>query len=186
MTIGAFDDGTSGPAAGSLVLTEVRCKVVTTRFGTWKRYLYPSGAAYAEYTSRRTLFGLPLVHYTAGRSPETGRRKVAKGIVAVGRFAVGVIPVGQLSVGLVPIGQAAIGAVALGQAALGIAAAGQVGVGLLFGAGQVAAGYVAVGQCAVGEFVLAQAGAGTHVWSDAAADPEAVRFFRLLKETIFS
>lgn len=173
-------------AAGNLLLGEVRYKVETTRFGTWKRYLYPSGAAFAEFTSARRLFGVPLVHYTAGRCPETGKRKIARGVLAVGRIATGVVPIGQLAIGLLPIGQAAFGLVAFGQGALGIAAAGQVGIGLLVGAGQVAAGYVAVGQFALGKYVLAQAGVGGHVWSTIAADPEAVRFFRLLKESILS
>ncbi len=185
MTIETSEAATSGAAGQNLLLTEVRYKIETTRFGTWKRYLYPSGAAYAEFTSRKTLFGLPLVHYTAGRSPETGRRKVAVGVLAVGRIAVGIVPVGQLAVGLAPIGQAAIGVAALGQGALGIAAVGQLGLGILLGVGQIASGYVAVGQLAVGKYVLAQAGAGAHLWSPAVADPDAVRFFRALKETIF-
>lgn len=122
MATGTFEDRASRPPGENLLLTEVRYKVVTTRFGTWKRYLHPSGAVYAA---------------------------------------------------------------ALGQAAIGIAAAGQIGLGLLLGVGQVASGYVAIGQFAVGKYVLAQAGGGLHVWSSASADPEAVRFFRLLKETVF-
>ncbi len=180
-----FENRAAVPAGENLLLSEVRYKTATTPFGTWKRYLYPSGAAYAEFTSRKTLFGLPVLHYTAGRCPETGRRKTAVGVFAVGRIAMGIVPVGQLAIGLVPIGQAAVGAAALGQVAVGFAAAGQIGLGLLFGAGQVASGYVAIGQVAVGKYVLAQAGSGAHLWTPKAADPEAVRFFRLLKETIF-
>src|SRR5207244_5786630 len=55
----------------------------------------PVVAAYGyEYRSKATLFGLPLVHIAYGMDPETGRRRVAKGIIAIGDLAIGVIALG--------------------------------------------------------------------------------------------
>ena len=44
---------------------------------------------------------LPLVHYTYGKCPETGKRIVAHGVIAVGRLAWGIIAIGQASLGVV-------------------------------------------------------------------------------------
>lgn len=164
----------------NLLLQPVRYQVVETGFGVWKRFLNAQGQAYAEFTSHRRVMGLPLVHYTAGRSPETGKRKVARGIVAVGRVSIGVVAIGQAAFGVIAIGQLALGALlGLGQASTGAVAVGQAtaGVGAV---GQVTAGAMAVGQFGAGHYVLAQAGAGTHVWDTKRADPKAVSFFRAL------
>jgi len=53
-----------------------------------------------EYRSESELFGLPLIHITRGKDPHTGRRRVSKGIVAIGGLALGVISLGAVSVGL--------------------------------------------------------------------------------------
>ena len=144
----------------NLLRDEIEYRTEHTRFGTWRRYLYPTGHLFAEFRSHAQLFGLPMVHYTRGICPETGRRVLAKGVVAVGRLA--------------------IGGLALGQAAAGLLAVGQLGVGLVLGLGQVATGELAVGQVAAGNQVLAQIGIGEHVWDQRGADPEAEAFFRSL------
>jgi hypothetical protein len=140
-------------------------KIEQTSFGTWRRFLSPSGLAYAEFTSHQKYFGLPLISYTSGRCPETGRRKLANGIVAVGRFAVGVVPIGQVAIGVFPIGQLSLGLVlGVGQLATGLFAVGQAAIGVVFGFGQLATGVVAIGQIALGWHVMAQIGVGAQVW----------------------
>jgi uncharacterized membrane protein YvbJ len=52
-----------------------------------------------EYKSQATLFGLPLLHVSFKYRPD--RVPVpAKGIVAIGQFAIGVITISQFGVGL--------------------------------------------------------------------------------------
>lgn len=160
--------------------------VTETALGTWRRYLYPSGADFAEFRSHSEIMGLPLVHITRGICPETGRRMTAKGVIAVGRKAVGVIAFGQVSAGLLAFGQACAGILAVGQAAAGFIAVGQAAIAYHFGLGQLATGKTAVGQLALGGHVLAQAGFGRHVWSSSVRDPEAVSHFRALLKSLLS
>ncbi|MFO0956463.1 MAG: hypothetical protein U0800_03230 [Isosphaeraceae bacterium] len=163
----------------NLLLEEVRYKVEETPNGTWRRFVYPNGQLFQEYVDNRQVFGLPLIHYTHGPCPETGRRVVATGFIAVGRLAVGVVAIGHASLGVVAIGQLALGLLlGLGQASTGALAIGQLAVGLAFGLGQLVTGYVAIGQFGLGRYVLAQLGAGVDVWDIRAAAPEAVRFFK--------
>ncbi|OQY55737.1 MAG: hypothetical protein B6245_19400 [Desulfobacteraceae bacterium 4572_88] len=131
--------------------------------------------------------GLPLLHYTRGICPETGRRIVAKGIIAVGRVAAGGIAIGQASVGIIAIGQLAMGLMfGFGQACTGALALGQLAIGGILGIGQLASGFISVGQFGLGKYVLAQAGFGKYVWSQNLADPETVAFFRNLTDGILS
>ena len=164
---------------GNLLLEKAEYKIEKTPSGVWRRYLYPSGQSFAEYKSDRTWFGLPLLHYTNGKSPETGKRVVAKGVVAVGRISMGILAIGQASFGLIAIGQLAMGILlGLGQGTTGVFAAGQMAIGAYLALGQVAIGWISIGQFAMGKYVLAQAGFGTHVWNPKSADPVAVDFFK--------
>ncbi|MDP2970222.1 MAG: hypothetical protein Q8P64_13595, partial [Deltaproteobacteria bacterium] len=88
-------------AMKNLLLEKVEYKIETTSFGTWRRFVYPNGKYFAEFRSHATFWGLPLLHYTRGICPETGRRVVAKGIMAVGRLAMGALAIGQASFGLI-------------------------------------------------------------------------------------
>src|SRR5262245_47038119 len=127
----------------NLLLEDIEYASEETRLGTWYRFVYPNGQIFAEFVSHRQLFGLPLLHYTYGRCPETGRRVIAKGIIAIGRLAVGVFALGQASLGLIAVGQLGLGLLfGFGQATTGIVCLGQVAMGLVFGAGQVATGYI--------------------------------------------
>jgi hypothetical protein len=163
------------------LLEQVEYKVIETGFGVWKSFGYVTGLSYHEFTSHAKVGTLPLVHYTYGRCPETGRRKVAKGVIAVGRIACGIIAIGQLAIGLVPIGQAAFGlVVGIGQISTGLFAAGQAAIGFYFGLGQFATGYIAIGQFAVGVYALGQLGFGKYVWSLSRADEAAKEFFHTL------
>ncbi|HET6440275.1 MAG TPA: hypothetical protein VFG59_19580 [Anaeromyxobacter sp.] len=165
----------------NLLLEPVEYRTEQTAFGTWRSFMFPTGAVYQEFTSHRTVMGMPFLHYTAGVCPETGRRRVARGFIAVGRRAVGVIAVGQMAVGAVAIGQAGIGLLlGLGQLTCGLLAVGQAALGFGMGIGQLATGWVAVGQLALGHWVLAQIGLGAHAWLPRHADPAAVEFFRSL------
>ena len=142
-------------------------------------YGYENGTSFHEFKSHIGLLGLPLIHYTYGKNPETGRRVVAKGVIAVGRIAYGIIAIGQVSIGLLAIGQFAIGFLfGLGQLSIGLAAIGQAAIGVYFGLGQVAVGQVAIGQLAYGKYVLAQLGFGENVLSMTRRDDAAFEFFK--------
>ena len=168
---------------GNLPLEDVEYTIDQTRRGAWRRYVYPDETSFAEYKTYATWMGLPVVHYTRGKCPETGKRIVARGVFAIGRVAVGVVAVGQVSFGVVAIGQLGIGLLfGFAQLGTGVFAIGQAALGLVFGVGQVATGYVAVGQIGIGYYyyVLGQVGIGEHVWSQTTSDPIAVDFFRSL------
>ena len=168
----------SSAAPQNLLLTEIQYKFEETPRGVWRRFVYADGSRFAEYRSHRTWGTLPLVHYTYGKCPETGKRITARGVVAVGRFAHGIIAIGQVSMGVVAIGQLSLGVLlCVSQAAFGGIAIGQAAIGLLFGAGQLATGQVAIGQLAFGSFVLAQLGWGSHVVDSRMVDPVAKDFF---------
>jgi hypothetical protein len=167
----------------------VEYQVEETGRGTWRRFAYPDGRRFEEYASRRKVFGLPLLHITRGKNPETGKPVMARGVVAIGQFARGVVAIGQFARGGVAIGQFAVGVISigqlalgllfgLGQAATGVVAVGQLAVAGLFALGQSANGYVAIGQDGFGWYVLAQSGSGKLVWDMSGAAPEAVEFFR--------
>jgi hypothetical protein len=144
------------------LLKPVQYKIEHTPWGTWKRFGYESGNVYEEFTSFRQFWGLPLLHYTRGRHPETGRLKTAKGIIAIGRRAIGCIAIGQLAIGLFfGLGQAACGLLCVGQGAVGLLVAGQVAVGII-SVGQIAIGIVAIGQMAVGIWGWGMAQHTTH------------------------
>jgi hypothetical protein len=149
----------------NLLLTEIEYQWEETALGMWRRYVYPNGALFSEFKSHGHFGPMPILHYTYGKCPETGRRIVAHGFIAIGRLARGVIAIGHASVGIIAIGQLAIGlAFGLGQACTGALAIGQLAFGVFFGFGQIATGYIAIGQIAIGTYVLAQYGIGTHVW----------------------
>lgn len=163
----------------NLLLEQVEYLYTETSLGTWRRFVYPSGDLFEEFTSHRSLGKLPWLHYTRGRSPETGKLVIARGVIAIGRLARGFIAIGQASVGVIAIGQVALGLLfGFGQAAIGLAAIGQLALGLSFGLGQFATGQIAIGQMAYGQYVLAQIGWGEHVWDMRAADVRAKDFFK--------
>ncbi len=165
----------------NLLLEPVEYQFVETFRGTWRRFLYPNGELFEEFTSHSRLWGVPLLHFTRGKCPETGKRIVARGIIAVGRRALGVVAIGQAAVGLVAIGQLALSPLlGIGQASTGLMAVGQLAIAVLFGLGQAATGFVAIGQFGMGSYVLAQLGIGENVWDIRGATPAARQFFRFL------
>lgn len=165
----------------NLLLKDVKYAWTETAWGRQRRFLYPGGQLFEEYVSNVRLFGWPLVHITRGKCPETGKRIIARGFIAIGRVAVGGVAVGQASFGVVAVGQLAVGLLfGLGQAATGVLCIGQLAIGLLFGLGQFVTGAVAIGQIGLGIYVLAQAGFGKYVWDSANVAPEAQQFFEFM------
>ena len=101
-----------------------------------------------EWTSRRRWRGIPLVHVAFGRD-DAGKRLVARGIVAVGQFAIGLLTLAQFGVGALGIGQFIFGESVIAHFALG----GHTGIGqFAFG------GRLAIGQFAAGRVEQAQFG----------------------------
>ena len=104
---------------------------------------FPARAAWDgygfEYKSKATVAGLPLVHvsfkYRGNRTPV-----VAKGVIAIGQFAVGGIVLSQFGIGIVSVSQFTIAGFALAQFALAYSLIAQFGLFLHDGRGQVVRG----------------------------------------------
>lgn len=101
-----------------------------------------------EYISKKNIKGIPLIHISIGK------KKPAKGIVAIGFRAYGLLSIGFLAIGLLSIGILALGGISIGVAALALLSFGSLSIGIMsFGAiaiGLMAIGAVAVGQISVG------------------------------------
>ncbi|MFQ7078873.1 MAG: helix-turn-helix transcriptional regulator [Christensenellaceae bacterium] len=97
-----------------------------------------------EYKSKRTLWGLPLVHINVGMGFYR-----AKGIFAIGNLACGIVSVGCLSMGLLSFGALALGLLVLAGVGIGGLAVGGAAAGI-FAVGGVAVGFVAIGGAAIG------------------------------------
>ncbi|MEO5960741.1 MAG: serine/threonine-protein kinase [Opitutaceae bacterium] len=130
-----------------------------------------------DYRSKRTLWGLPLLHIATGIDPVTGKIRIARGIVAIGNIAYGVIAVGGMAFGGVAIGGIAGGALALGGTTFGLVALGGVALAALFSAGGLAIATISVGGIAIGYLSFGGIALGLHEFGRNAADPEAQRFF---------
>ncbi len=127
-----------------------------------------------EWRSGLEIFGFPLIHIAVGRDAN-GKLRVAKGIIAIGQFAIGLITIAQFGVGLI---------FGLGQFMVGLVTIAQFAIGIFFVLGQFAIGYVVIGQVAFGWYALCQFGFAEHIWSTKIKDPEAIEFFRHLLERI--
>lgn len=128
-----------------------------------------------EWKSETEFHGWPLVHIAVGRDKQTGKLLVAKGIIAIGQFGIGLITIAQFGIGLL---------FGFGQFVGGMLSIGQFALGVYFGLGQFATGMTAIGQFAIGKYVLAQAGFGKYVWSVKVKSPEAMEYFRNLRESV--
>lgn len=127
-----------------------------------------------EWKSQTTLYGYPLVHIAFGRDKQ-GKLRVAKGIVAIGQFAIGVITIAQFGIGIL---------FGFGQFIFSLTAVAQCAVAVIFGLGQFAAGYIAIGQFALAYYGLAQMGFAKYLWSSGRKDIEAIDFFLRLAEKV--
>jgi hypothetical protein len=171
----------------NLANQEIDYRVTEGRHFVTRRFVYPTGRAFSETTSRATLLGWPLVHITIGRCPETGRRRLARGWVAIGRLAIGGLAVGQAAVGLVAIAQLGVGLL-LALAQLGIsgqAAIAQVALSARAAAGQIAvARDEAIGQIAIARYAMGQVGVGRHVYDSDRRDAEALAHFTAIRDRL--
>jgi eukaryotic-like serine/threonine-protein kinase len=131
-----------------------------------------------EYRSKIAFWGLPLVNVSLGVDPITGRKRVAKGVIAIGEVACGVVAFGgMVSLGIIACGGIGIGVVSLSALALGVVAMGGAVFALLGGMGAFCLAPIAMGAWAVGLYSY-----GDHVWAVHAVgrhiqDPAAVAFF---------
>ena len=129
-----------------------------------KEVVYVAVNPHYEYKSKITVFGIPLVHINFGR----GMYK-AKGIIAIGNFAVGLFSMGLLSAGLISIGTASLGLLAFGGLALGGLAIGGAALGI-FAIGGLAVGVYAAGGCALAARIAVGGYANAHIAIGGAAD----------------
>jgi len=127
-----------------------------------------------EWKSKLEISGWPLVHFAIGWNKNTGKLHVAKGIIAIGQFAVGLITIAQFGIGVL---------FAFGQFCAGIIVISHIAFGIYFGMGQIATGITAIGQFAFGKYVFAQIGFGKYVWSGNIKDVIAVEHFKNLLGT---
>src|SRR5262245_61200521 len=138
-----------------------------------------------EYRSKATFLGWPLVHIATGFDPATGRKRVAKGIIAIGDMAVGGLALGGAAAGGIAIGGASMGLVSFGGIAIAlILAIGGAAIGAVaIGGGAV--GGIAVGGMAVGYYAYGGAAYGVHALGSNVRDPGAVEFFGPLTDRFF-
>lgn len=118
-----------------------------------------------EYRSKRTLFGLPLVHVNCGFD----RSHWARGIIAIGNVATGVVALGGVAFGLFTLGAVSAGLLlALGAISIGAVSIGGIAVGLLAWGG-LALGWLAVGGMSLGVYAAGGAAVGSQVAVGSAA-----------------
>ena len=131
-----------------------------------------------EYRSKAALFGLPLLHVAIGVNPATGRKRSAKGIIALGTAPRGVIAFGDVAVGVVACGIFGFGLISISVVAVGVVAVGSVAVGLLLAMGGAALAPVAIGGAAFGYYANGALVWGKHAFGPGVAyDPLADKFF---------
>lgn len=132
-----------------------------------------------EYRSPRQIFGWPLLHVAKGFDPLTGRKRIARGIIAVGDVAIGgLLAIGGAAAGPIAIGGCAIGLFTLGGLSIGLLAAlGGAAIGLGLSAGGGALGSIAVGGGAIGLFAYGGGAVGLHAFGGVVRDPYALSFW---------
>jgi len=106
-----------------------------------------SRGRYYEYKSKKTLFGLPLVHVIIGL-----RAKKATGVIAIGNISSGIISIGFISYGLLSIGL-------LNAGILGF---GIISIALLFSVGVFSIGTFTIGSISIGIFSLGAVSLGKY------------------------
>ena len=105
-----------------------------------------------EYRSKEQINGWPLIHINVGTNPETGKARVAKGVVAIGNSAFGVVAMGGAAFGVVTLAGFGLGIISLAGFAAGIIAFGPVALGYEYALGAV----VLSAKTAIGVIDLAQ------------------------------
>jgi hypothetical protein len=91
-----------------------------------------------EYRSTITFWGLPLIHIATGVNPRTGLPRLARGVIAIGNFAIGIIAIGGIAAGGITLSGIGFGIFAVGGIALGWMAIGGIALGAAFALGGLA------------------------------------------------
>lgn len=163
---------------------EIQDNAVKCRYcGEWLDGSHPRPAAlvgvpavhYAgwgyEWKSEAEFFGWPLIHIAQGYDSETGRPRVARGVIAIGDIAIGGLALGGAAFGGVTLGGFSLGLLSIGGMAVGLFAAlggGAIGGLIALGGLAISPGY------AIGGLALAP-----HFLGGNGADPD---FMRLLEQ----
>lgn len=117
---------------------------------------YPS--IHYEYKSKRSLFGLPLVHINVGLGFYT-----AKGILAIGNISLGLLSIGGVALGGLCLGALSTGLIGLAGAALGLLLSiGGLSIGAL-AVGGMAIGIITLGGLSIGMFSVGGAAFASHI-----------------------
>jgi hypothetical protein len=130
-----------------------------------------------EWRSKTELFGWPLVHVAHGIDPETGKPRVAKGIIAVGNIAIGGVAVGGMAIGGFTVGGLSLGVLGIGGCAAGGIVLGGLAIGVM-AFGGFAVGLIAMGGFAIGQYAAGGGAAGQYVYTGRVQDPEAKAVFQ--------
>lgn len=120
-----------------------------------------------DWKTQTTICGYPLIHIAFGRDAR-GKLRVAKGVIAIGQFAIGLITIAQFGIGIL---------FGFGQFLLAATAVAQLALTPVLGIGQFATGYIALGQVALGYYALGQVAYGVYAWGVNHPNPEALAFF---------
>jgi len=88
-----------------------------------------------EYRSPVVVLGLPLIHVSC-RYRTNGVPVPARGIIAIGQFAIGFVTIGQFGIGVLSLSQLTIAVFAVAQVAVAYSLIAQVGIYVASGAGQ--------------------------------------------------
>ncbi len=172
-----WEAGTSRPDMDNLVSLAEYFKVSLDYLVTGKEpappppatiinnYYHKEASKHYEYKSKRTLFGLPLVHINCGFT----RNHWACGIIAIGNVATGFIALGGVTFGLFTLGGISFGLLlALGAISVGVVSIGGIALGLLAWGG-LAMGWLAVGGMSLGVYAAGGAAVGSQVAVGSAA-----------------
>jgi eukaryotic-like serine/threonine-protein kinase len=154
-------------------VSEIKTRMEAIR-GPYGAVLYPGGR---EFKSQATFFGWPVLHIVFGPDPYTGKRRVAKGVIAIGDVAVGGLAIGGSAFGILVIGGIGVGIVSFSGMSLAILAAiGGLAVGA-FAFGGLAIGFVALGGMGVGVWAAGGTAIGVFTADAQRVDPQAAVVF---------
>ncbi len=120
-----------------------------------------------DWKTQATLLGYPLIHIAYGRDAR-GKLRVAKGVIAIGQFAIGLIAIAQFGIGIL---------FGFGQFFLAFTAIAQLAITPAIGIGQFATGYAALGQITFGYYAMGQFAYGLHAWGVNQQHTDALVFF---------
>ena len=122
-----------------------------------------------EWKSETEILGWPLIHVAIGFNKKTRRLYVAKGIIAIGQFALGLVTIAQFGIGF---------SFCFWTACNWIFCCRTIGYSLIFWDGSICGRTNCNWTIGLGKYVLAQAGYGRYLWTKSVKDPVAYEYFR--------